>query len=292
VVLAYRSRTKIFDFLYDDETALQELTGGPNSVTEITHLPTENCCLVFQTISPLGATELYTIEYDESKKLRVYRFFRHGLPSFVERSTFGYCNNNDLILSYTIHNYQSENSIFHLRCNRERDRRRYLGLEENSRYNSYQSQMFSGNRYPSSYYQDRRLNRTVNYLHPPSQPYQTQENVYAAALSRPQTYIPANIVYEEPSNSSLVQNQQRPPMYSQNRTAPYVPPFEDRYVLNGNRSAPYMAPPNANYQNQPIKPLYNQPMYNQQPPMPYPQQPQQPQQPPMGGYPIQYQGGK
>jgi hypothetical protein len=76
-------------------------------VTEITHLPTEKCCMVFQTTSPLGSTELYTIEKDQRGKMRVDQFYNSGLPQFVEKSSFGYCTSNDLIISYTLHSFQT-----------------------------------------------------------------------------------------------------------------------------------------------------------------------------------------
>ncbi|OQV24726.1 hypothetical protein BV898_01318 [Hypsibius exemplaris] len=120
LVIEFDSNSGIFDFSHHQLNTFQELMAGPESVTEILHLPTERCCMVFQTISPLGSTELYTIERDDRSNMRVFQFFDSGLPHFAEKSSFGYCSANDLIISYTLHSFQTDNTIYHLQCNKDR----------------------------------------------------------------------------------------------------------------------------------------------------------------------------
>lgn len=81
-----------------------------SQVSEMTQLQTEKCCPVFQTVSPLGETHLYTLEYNQEGDLTVYTFLGHGLPAFVESSSYGYCDDNDLIVSYQLHSFQSGGS--------------------------------------------------------------------------------------------------------------------------------------------------------------------------------------
>jgi hypothetical protein len=119
-VVAYSRRSKSFDFLSAKPSAFQELYGQQRSVTEITALQTDKCCPVFQTVSPLGATELYMLEENMDGDLQVFSFVNHGLPAYVQRSSYGYCDDNDIIVSYTLHSFQPENTIYHILCNEER----------------------------------------------------------------------------------------------------------------------------------------------------------------------------
>jgi hypothetical protein len=118
-IIEYSPYSKNFDFLRHKETAFQELYGRQKSVTELSQLQTEKCCPIFQTVSPLGETELYTLEYNSHRELQVYTFVNHGLPHYAESSSYGYCDDNDLIVSYTLHSFQSDNTIYHIKCNQE-----------------------------------------------------------------------------------------------------------------------------------------------------------------------------
>ncbi|XP_055331916.1 uncharacterized protein LOC129583905 isoform X2 [Paramacrobiotus metropolitanus] len=116
-IIEYSGQSRSFDFMSDDDNAFQTLYAGPESATEISQLQTEKCCPVFQTISPVGETSLYTLEQNRYGGWQVYQFINHGLPSYAESSSFGYCDDNDVIVSYTLHSFQADNTIYHIRCN-------------------------------------------------------------------------------------------------------------------------------------------------------------------------------
>ncbi|XP_055331968.1 uncharacterized protein LOC129583939 [Paramacrobiotus metropolitanus] len=230
---------------------LRSLQGDSAAVTEIREIKTESCCNIFQTSSPSGRTELYSIEPDDDGFPQLFQFIDHGLPPYAHSSSLGYCDTNDVIVSYDLHAFQSDNTIFHIKCSKDTpfhpSSTRHSPNMSLAEHRS-QSKWLD---YRSAYYSQQPYNRSTLNAHPKA------GSVYSPlphAPTRYQSYRFRNLPSEPRWSSSSADH---------GRLSAIHPDSDDYYSRNMTgigssrrkpRDYPYPAPPNPRYMRPPSEP--------------------------------------